>query len=456
MQPIGILKPEAAITGALTSNGRVDGAIAAWPDPLAREALHGLAGEFVETVIPHSEADPAAFLIQFLIAFGNVVGRSAHYVVEEARHSLNLFGVLVGTTSKGRKGTSWNRVLRRFAAVDADWVKDRVSGGLSSGEGLISKVRDPVQKLEPIRGREQRVKEYQKVIVDEGESDKRLLVVEEEFSSPLQVARREGNTLSPLIRRAWDTGMLASMTRNNPLKATDAHVSIIGHITKQELLRHLDSTETANGFANRFLWFCTRRSKSLPDGGHAHELDWNPFDAKLTKAVRFGRGVGQIARDNDSRKLWHAVYPKLSEGQPGLLGAVISRAEAQVLRLACVYALLDCSSIIMPEHLKAALAVWEYAEASARFVFGNALGDPVADDILRALRASATGLTRTEIRDLFGRNKTGTQIQRALALLQEHALADFRTEESGGRSAEIWFALRPTTGAEMAGSENPR
>ncbi|MDQ4147072.1 MAG: hypothetical protein M3120_05215, partial [Pseudomonadota bacterium] len=81
-----------------------------------------------------------------------------------------------------------------------------------------------------------------------------------------------------------------------------------------------------------------------------------------------------------------------------------SRAEAQVIRLALLYALLDQSSIIQPTHLKARL-VWEYAEASARYIFGSTLGDPLADDILRSLRAHPESLSRTETCNLFKRHR---------------------------------------------------
>ena len=41
-------------------------------------------------------------------------------------------------------------------------------------------------------------------MVDPGEPDKRLLVVEEEYSVVLKVASREGNTLTEQLRKAWD------------------------------------------------------------------------------------------------------------------------------------------------------------------------------------------------------------------------------------------------------------
>ena len=152
-----------------------------------------------------------------------------------------------------------------------------------------------------------------------------------------------------------------------------------------------------------------------------------------------------MSRDHEARATWADVYPELSEGKPGLLGAVTSRAEAQVLRLSMIYALLDRSPVIRREHLLAALALWEYAEASAKFIFGDSLGDPLADELLRALRCNPAGLTRTEIRDLFGRNKDATYIDRALTLLVELGLARWQPESTGGRPAERWRAVRGGT-----------
>ena len=76
--------------------------------------------------------------------------------------------------------------------------------------------------------------EYKTVVIDDGVLDKRLFVIESEFANVLKVMAREGNTLSPVLRRAWDTGDLRTLTKNSPARATGAHISIIGHITRQE------------------------------------------------------------------------------------------------------------------------------------------------------------------------------------------------------------------------------
>ena len=412
-----------------------------WPDPLNEEALYGLAGEWVRMVSPHTEADEAALLIQFLAAFGNVVGRGPHAVGDGARHFTNMFTVVVGQTSKARKGTSLGHVLAAFQNVDADWCKGRVMGGLSSGEGLIWGVRDEIRELVPVKEKGQSRREEQ--VTDPGVNDKRLLVTEPEFASVLQRAERETNTLSAIIRQAWDSGNLRVLTKKQAATATNAHISLIGHITRDELRRLLSSTEAANGFANRFLWVCARRTKCLPHGGRLNSVDFSSLTLRLQNAARFARTIGEMEQDSVAYTLWEKVYPELSEGQPGLFGAVTTRAEAQVLRLSCAYALLDCSAVVRAEHLMAALAVWEYCEASARFIFGSALGDATADEILRALRARPEGMTRTEIRDYFSKNRAASDIDRALGVLQEYgrARAVRGEKEERGRPAERWFAI---------------
>jgi hypothetical protein len=275
-----------------------------------------------------------------------------------------------------------------------------------------------------------------------GVDDKRLLVMEPEFARVLQSARRKENTLSPVIRQAWDSGDLRIINKNSPVIATGAHISLIGHITKDELVRNLTETESANGFANRFLWVCVRRSKLLPEGGTARQKDFSDITARFEQARNFAQQQGRLLRDEPTRERWRSGYETLSGEKPGLLGAVISRSEAQVTRLSLVYALLDSSPVIRVPHLEAALAVWRYCEDSARFIFGDSLGDPMADTVLAELRkAGERGLTRTEISWLFGRHAQASEISRALNKLVSEGLARSQLERTEGRTAERWFYI---------------
>ena len=346
------------------SAGSPSPAPAQWPK-LDEAAYHGLPGEMVEVMKPHTEADPVALFGNILTVFGNVIGRGPCFRVGAGLHHLKLNVALVGETSKSRKGTSWEPPSDLMRDVDSYWKEERVMGGLSSGEGLIYHVRDRVTREDDDGG---------EVMVDEGADDKRLLVLEPELASTLKVMRRNGNTLSAVVRQAFDDGPLQVMTRNNPMKATDTHISIIGHITMEELLRYLTETETANGFANRFNWLLVKRSKELPFGGEWHRVVKEPLVRRLREAVTFGKGAGEITWGRSAEGVWQEVYGPLSAGKPGLFGAVVGRAEAQVVRLASIYAVMDLSRTIEEKHLMAALAIWDYAEDSARYIFGDAYG----------------------------------------------------------------------------------
>jgi Protein of unknown function (DUF3987)/CHC2 zinc finger len=411
-----------------------------YPKPLGPAAFHGLAGEIVRHIEPHTEADPAALLFQFLAAFGNLIGHDQYIVADGARHYLNLYGVLVGQSSKGRKGTSWNHIANVLERVEPDWRQDCISYGLSSGEGLIWAVRDPIEETRPIREKGRHTGEYETYIANHGEDDKRLLVIESEFANVLKVMAREGNTLSPVIRCAWDSGDLRTMVKNSPAKATGAHISIVGHITRDELRRLLTQTESANGFANRFCWLAVKRSKCLPDGGAIHTVNFDEIVTALEAAVNFAKDFVEIVRDPEARKLWHEVYSRLSEAQPGMSGAVIGRAEAQVMRLSAIYALLDKSRLVGPEHHEAAMALWRYCEQSARWIFGTSTGDRNADKILVALRHAPKGMTKTEISvEVFNRHASSAEIDDALRLLHGLHMVSYETEATGGAPLQRWF-----------------
>jgi hypothetical protein len=387
----------------------------------------------VRLIEPHTEAGPEALLIQTLVLLGNTFGPGPHCRVGGTRHAGNLFAVLVGESSKARKGTALSAVKYALQAVDPSLSDpDRVIGGLSSGEGLIFAVRDPIRRGD--------------VIEDPGVLDKRRVIQESEFAKVLRNGAREGNTLSVTLRQAWDGETMATLTKSSPMRATDAHLSIAGHITVIEVRKELTSTDSANGLANRFLWVCTRRSKLLPEGGELPGVDFSGVGKLLTDAITFARTVATVERDQPTKAIWAREYPHLSEGRPGLFGATTSRAEAQVLRLSLIYALADRSYVVRPIHLAAALEVWRYCRASARFIFGDSLGDPIADDLDLALQeVGAEGLTRTDIRNHFGRNRSMKDIQRGLNLLSEHGRAVMQVEPGKTRPVERWFTANSSS-----------
>jgi hypothetical protein len=395
---------------------------------LGEAALHGIAGIAVRTIAPHTEAHPAAILLQLLAAFGNLIGRGPHCMVDATRHGLNLFVVLVGDSSKARKGTSWSQIARLFAEVDHQWLSTRITSARLTASGLVYALRD-----------------------QQPPTDRRLLALSEEFASVLYALKRGKGQLSPLLRGAWDSAHLPTLDLHQHLQATGTHISLIAHITQRELAQSLHRTEAHNGFANRCLWTWVERNNCLPEGGNLSANDLSTVARELRRAFDWAVAKPEILfrRDDAARELWQGCYPALSQLRPGLRGAATSRAEAQVLRLSAIYAALDSSSVVGLPHLQAALAVWDYCSASASLLFGDSTGDPIADRIREALEASPDGLSKHQVRRLFHGHVQCDRIDAALEQLMAFGAASYHNALTGGRPSTLWSAT-----AEQGQEEN--
>ena len=140
---------------------------------------------------------------------------------------------------------------------------------------------------------------------------------------------------------------------------------------------------------------------------------------ELRSTLQFAQQVERIDFTDEAGEMWDAAYEDLSAEREGLVWSILGRAEAQVRRLSMIYALLDRSPAVDVPHLASALELWAYSERSAKYIFGDATGNPTADTILRSLRqVGVAGLSRTAISDLFGRNIAASKLSLALIQLQ--------------------------------------
>jgi hypothetical protein len=395
-----------------------------WPEPPTADAYHGVFGAIIEKLAPNTEADPVAILAQLIVACGSAIGRGPHFQVEATPQHTNEYLLLVGDTAKSRKGSSLDHVTRLMQTADPDFQRRQVTG-LSSGEGVVWTLRDPQDG-------------------DLGSVDKRLLILEPEFASVLKAASREISTLSPMLRSAWDSRPLQLLTKTTPVRATDTHISIIGHITAPELRRHATGIEIANGFLNRYVIICCRRVRLLPEGGNTDPLHRSGLPRYLASAIQHARSVGPVRFDQHARTLWRNSYLELTQPADGLPGHLTARAEAHTIRLALIYALIDGQTRIYEQHLQAALALWDYAARSAAWTLGHSTGDPIAEQIHTALLRSPDGLTRTQIRDFCHRNLPTQRVDQALASLAAAGRATRQRTLTGGRPAELWTAAPST------------
>jgi hypothetical protein len=398
---------------------------------LNRRALLGLPGEIVTALDQYTEADQAGLLGQLLTAFGNACGKGRFLTVEDDNHGTNLFLVLFGDSSNGRKGTSLSRIMRILERVDPPWRKERVKSGLVSGEGLIHHVRDATQTGEP-SGINAPIGEPQ---------DKRLLVSETEFAQVLNVMAREGNTLSAVLRNAWDGKDLTTLAKNSPEVATGAHVSIIGHITSTEITSLLSRNESANGFGNRFLWCKVKRSKILPFPKAIPEEILRLITEQLACALDFGKRPAQVILSETAIRLWEEMYTRLTEERFGMFGAMTARAAPQVLRVALIYSIFARSEQIEPTHLEAAEAFWNYCDHSCKELFSRRFDSRIAEPILTLLAETPSGLSRTEISNRFQRNRPAAEIDRGIKELLQQKLIVMERRSSGCGRPTDWFNL---------------
>jgi len=414
---------------------------------IAPEAFHGVIGDWVKLIAPHTEADPVALLVDALTASGNVIGPGPYFMQGRTKHFACLYTVIVGNTARARKGTSRDEVGSLFRDIADDptemwlfgWVLGSIKTGLSTGEGLVKalEVEPDFRPIEP-----------------------RLFIYEPEFARTLQVMKREGNTLSALVRSIWDSGSSGVMTKIKPLHVIGAHVSILGHVTQEELLRHLNETEMASGFANRFNWHWVKRSSRLPESSTPSMDDYEKIKIRLKANLESARSVREMRRSREAEEMWAMIYGDSRIGADGyfddelggLVGFLLARTEAQIIRLSMIYALLDGSHVIEVEHLVAAIAVWEHSARSIAHIFGDSQGDPVADRIMEGLEEVADGgLTRTQLSALFSRHVSAMRMDITLKTLEEKGFIRFEKVETGGGPATVYFAKRAKRAKEVPG-----
>ena len=400
-------------------------AVRLWPQSIDFKKL-GHAGRISILASQGTEIDPHAVLFSLLTVTGGVIGPDIYLPIGETRHFCRLFSVLVGASSRGRKGSSMAPVLSIFGDLIQEFSAIKSNGPLSSGEGLLWRIRDASDEVDK-KGEP----------TDPGVEDKRLLIMDGEFAAALRAMRREGNTLSAILRSAWDDGDISPLTKTQPVKVTGGHVCVVSHITRDELSVCLTETDALNGFANRILWACTRRQGCVAFPARL-SLEFRTEIASILKnALEIASRTTEISITPEAKALFEQAYPILTEDRPGLYGAATSRAEAQTMRLAMILSLIDGSQIIHKDDMLRALDCWRYVEESARFIFGDREPNQRANRILDFLRDGPKTTTQI-INDLFSKNGSG------IAPVLEHLVVVGKItsrKERTGKKPITWWVL---------------
>lgn len=391
--------------------------------------FHGLLGEIVDATDPHTEADPVGVLVALLAGVGALVGPSPHVMVGPTRHPLLIWPLIFGATSSGRKGEALAaaRQYLRVASTDFDGIS---AGGLSSGEGLIARIKDP-EEVDESKGFSQ----------SPGTSDKRLLVTEPEFAAVMARAKREGNTLAAILREAWDGGRLGVLTKTH-VKASSSHISILGQITPKEFRLRLVEADLAGGTYNRFLPVYVSRSKLLPLPKPVPQATLKALSEKLNAAIVKASRIAEIGLDHAAETLWSTeLYFEFAgdDDEDAAWTDFAQRAAPYCRRVAALYAALDDRREVNEGDMIAAAALVRYSVESAQYVLSRTSGDTRLDKIGRAVaeavNAGRVGATRTEISGLFGRNLPAPVLDELIDQLVSSGKYMKVTIPTGGRSA---------------------
>jgi hypothetical protein len=397
------------------------------PVPAASpEIFDGTLGEIALDLAEGSEADPIGIYATLQGAASMLIG-AGPYVEIDTRHPLLIWPLIIGRTGSGRKGTADALAFEvaRTGCPDIEVLRD---SGLSTGEGLVMRIRDKEDQEDP-----------------GGTEDKRLIVVEEELGSVMAAMMRRDSRLAGIIKDAWGGKRLAIMTKE-PYRASYSHVVIIGHVTPGEFRARVRKVDLVSGTWNRFLPVYVERRKlvALPNGMADTKLaEYGKRFAHCIDRAMLKRGIGL---DEQAAELWRReIYPQLAEAadDPGPVADFIQRSAPYTRRLAALNAALDDRQTATIAHLRAAYAEVTYAAASARYALDGSPRDARLDKLLRAVtEAGISGLDRTQASALFSGHAKRNELD---ALWRAAAARDGLEEvieQTGGRPRTILRARK--------------
>ena len=356
-------------------------AIGAFPAAPAPVAFEGLLGECTFDLAGGTDASLVGLLGSLIAFCGAMVPGQAYF---HRLHTSSPYIALVGESSIGRKGTAMNRAQDAVAdALAVVSVNRVVLDGLNSGEGLISTLqyRQSTFPQEPTVG----------------------LVFEEEYASLLASRGREGSTLDPKMRAAFDGGPLSNRKAAGTQTVSPPYwlPALIG-ITPAELRVRLEAGAMQSGSANRWLYLPVVRRDLIP----------------TNEAPRFSDAARDRLQDARRRAMTttptlttdRAVVTALAEYSDYLPGVSVGpardltkRLAVIAFRIALIHALVEGAHLVAMVHLERALALTEYARSGIGWVFGQTIGNRDADLLYRHLVAHGSlrqnAITREIIRD---------------------------------------------------------
>ena len=396
---------------------------------------YGIIGDLVNLIKNETEASSEAIYAQCLIFLGNLCDRKFYFQINGSSIYTNEYALVIGKTSKARKGTSLRACSYFFKKSWGDKFNSRIIRGISTGEGIVWALRDPVTIQQQDKQGKLKLK-----VIDPGVTDKNAILIEEEFSKPLKNAKRETNNLSEVLRIAYDCENLQSLSKIQPAKVADPNISIIGHTTKEEFIQTLNSIEKDNGMLNRMLFIHSYRKNiiSRPIGFDKIEgVESIVFDLILLKDFIEKSDSTEIIFSEDAQTWWDEFYNKHANQEDSINENLKGRTEVHLLKLAMILAIADKEIIIDKIHLEKAKTLVDYSNTSIDYIFSNGIQTKnISSLVVGFIQSKGGSCTRSSIsHELFKRKKKSFEIDH----IRDSMVSDSKLDIAHDNNTEIWI-----------------
>lgn len=350
-----------------------------FPAPPDSLAFGGLLGEMVDDLAAGTDASLAGLLGSLIGFAGALVPGWAYF---HRQQTSSPFIALVGESSIGRKGTAMTRVMDAMSnALETSTVQRVVLDGINSGEGLVSSLHYRREHFpqEPTVG----------------------LVFEEEYATLLAARGRDGSTLDPKMRQAFDGGPLSNRKAGETKTVMGPYwlPAIIG-ITPVELRQRLEPGALQSGSANRWLYVPVIRRDVIPTNATPAFSPENR-QALLDAHRASQRAPALLEVDPAVTRLLAEYADFLPSVAFGVARDLTRRLGIIAFRVALVHALMERDTRVTVVHLNRALALTEYARRGIVWVFGDTIGNPDADLLFRHLQSAGRLRERTITRQII-------------------------------------------------------
>ena len=348
---------------------------------LPEAAWRGLFRDYRDLVAGTTEAPDNYHYVCFAQTLGATLARRIH-VYHARRLYPNFYICLVGRTAITRKDTSWYRAQRLLGDLHREENPEdpqfQILPGIGSAEGLLDAL-----------GGERKV----------------VVLSESEFLSLLAKARQEAlSNLIPKLTGLFDSPDLETLkTRQKTVVCKEPFLSISCGTTLAWLQKALTERDIYGGFVNRFIFVYGKPKAPLPFPPKMNPQAYAALLAKINdvrlwvKALHESESGGELAVPDTTKAIFADYYTEYHGrcAVDTLPATLIPRVQTFVWKLAVLYAAMDASAEILPQHLEPAIMAGNYFEQSILqifHIFGSSHGKEVEDKLLNFLQSKGKGV----------------------------------------------------------------